>query len=233
MTSIDESSGAESKTKCNAGGKEGRAIETDPDLVIRESLQFMWAQYKNAHLPNLIYSVGYVSIFLTVIQNSQFFKALGADDRSMLSASLVFMMFASGLAMIHRFTSQLFLEVEIFPESSVSDKYYLDNKIFSKVSNSYAYSSAKLEFFRGLHNVSKVLTSVLLYMGWMLFICGLLSSLKTDDSMVFILIQVATRVSNNSGNLLIGSFVVVIFGVWLARKRDPFLEKVNKIKNGT
>lgn len=149
---------------------------------LRTSLQFMWAQYKMSHLSNLIYSVSFIVFLLGYISKTEVISNAGDDGARLIIVSVFLAAIASGLAMIHRFTSQFFLEIEIFPNKNIVEQYYKDSGISDvKVSFSYDYPKWQANIFRYLHNVSKIFTSICLYVAWAIFLAVLVTSVLKEQ----------------------------------------------------
>jgi hypothetical protein len=140
-------------------------LEHVSDLLIE-----LWRDYKNSHLPNLIYSVAFVGGVLTLGNTSELFKRVSEDGRTLIIIAVLLALAAAGLSMMHRFTSQLFMEIETLPaDRSMRNYFYRRNSTYKKITYSYGYSSGIIELFKFLHTLTKYLTSLFLYIGWVLF----------------------------------------------------------------
>ena len=84
---------------------------------------------------------------------------------------------------MHRFTSQLFMEIETLPaDRAMRYYYYIRNSTYKKITYSYGYSPNTIELFKFLHTVTKYLTSLFLYFAWVMFGLSLvLAFLKPAD----------------------------------------------------
>jgi hypothetical protein len=85
-------------------------LEHISDLLIE-----LWKDYKSSHLPNLIYSVAFVGGVLTLGNTSELFKRVSEEGRVLVTLAVFLCISAAGMAMMHRFSSQLFMEIETLP----------------------------------------------------------------------------------------------------------------------
>lgn len=137
------------------------------DLLIE-----LWKDYKSSHLPNLIYSVAFVGGVLTLGNTSELFKRVSDDGRVLVTLAVFLCISAAGMAMMHRFSSQLFMEIETLPADRAMRYYFrVRNSTYKKITYSYGYSPSVIELFKFLHTVTKYLTSLFLYFAWVM--CGL------------------------------------------------------------
>ncbi len=147
-----------------------KSTNTDGLEHVSALLIELWRDYKSSHLPNLIYSVAFVGGVLTLGNTSELFKRVSEDGRTLIIIAVLLALAAAGLSMMHRFTSQLFMEIETLPaDSSMRNYYHRRNSTYKKITYSYGYSSGIIELFKFLHTLTKYLTSLFLYIGWVLF----------------------------------------------------------------
>jgi hypothetical protein len=153
-------------------------LEHVSDLLVE-----LWRDYKNSHLPNLIYSVAFVGGVLTLGNTSELFKRVSGDGKSLITIAVFLCMAAAGLAMMHRFTSQLFMEIETLPADRAMRNYFFRrNLTYKKITLSYGYSPSFIELFKFLHTITKYLTSVFLYIGWLLFGLSMILALLRPET---------------------------------------------------
>jgi hypothetical protein len=146
-----------------AEAKDG--LEHVSDLLIE-----LWKDYKNSHLPNLIYSVAFVGGVLTLGNTSELFKRVSEDGRVLVTLAVFLCISAAGMAMMHRFSSQLFMEIETLPADRAMRYYFrVRNSTHKKITYSYGYGPSFIELFKFLHTVTKYLTSLFLYFAWVMF----------------------------------------------------------------
>lgn len=162
----------------------------EPDPETRDGLEHvsnllieLWKDYKSSHLPNLIYSVAFVGGVLTLGNTSELFKRVSDDGRILITLAVFLCISAAGMAMTHRFTSQLFMEIETLPANNAMRHYYrARNSTYKKMTFSYGYSPNTIEIFKFLHITTKYLTSLFLYFAWVMFALALvLAFLKPAD----------------------------------------------------
>jgi hypothetical protein len=156
---------------------------TSPHETTRDSLKFLWEQYRASHMSNLMYSISLIGAVLLYLQKIDPQKLASIGLQSAIEATLGFAMLAAGLAMIQRFTSQFFMEMEIFSAPDLVDDYYKENgTLHTKATYSYAYGPLVLESTRYLHNLSKLFSSFFLYTSLFLFINFIIIPLQRNVS---------------------------------------------------
>ena len=165
-------------------------LEHVSDLLIE-----LWKDYKSSHLPNLIYSVAFVGGVLTLGNTSELFKRVSDDGRVLVTLAVFLCISAAGMAMMHRFSAQLFMEIETLPADRAMRYYFrVRNSTYKKITYSYGYSPSFIELFKFLHTVTKYLTSLFLYFAWVMFGLSLvLAFLRPADCKVDIGAKVGIR----------------------------------------
>jgi hypothetical protein len=153
-------------------------LEHISDLLIE-----LWKDYKSSHLPNLIYSVAFVGGVLTLGNTSELFKRVSEEGRVLVTLAVFLCISAAGMAMMHRFSSQLFMEIETLPADRAMRHYFrVRNSTYKKITYSYGYSPSIIELFKFLHTATKYLTSIFLYFAWVMFGLALvLAFLRPSD----------------------------------------------------
>lgn len=159
------------------------SLKQEENNHVSAALVELWRDYKNSHLPNLVYSVAFVGGTLTLGSTSELFKRVSDSGKTLISMAVVLCVAAAGLSMLHRFSSQVFMEIETLPGNTRMIKYFQDrNSNYKKVTFSYGYDLFFVEAFQLGHTVTKFATSILLYFAWVMFGLTLMSAfLKPFD----------------------------------------------------
>ena len=158
-------------------GEPDQPANPDPTTKARDGLEHvsdllieLWKDYKSSHLPNLIYSVAIVGGVLTLGNTSELFKRVSDDGRVLVTLAVFLCISAAGMAMMHRFSSQLFMEIETLPADRSMRYYYrVRNSTYKKITYSYGYGPSAIELFKFLHTITKYLTGLFLYLAWVMF----------------------------------------------------------------
>lgn len=147
----------------------GTAARVDADSVSALLVE-LWRDYKSSHLPSLVYSVAFVSGVLTVGNGSELFRRVSEEGRVLIAVAVGLCIASAGMAMIHRFTSQLFMEIETLPADRAMRAYFRARALtYRKITYSYGYGLPLVELFKLLHTLTKYLTGLFLYIAWAFF----------------------------------------------------------------
>ena len=204
---------------------------------IEKNLISLWDHYKQSHISNLLYAVGFIAVVITAIKGEDgIIKNANPMAAAFIFSSLIFAGAAAGFAMLQRMSAQFFMEYETLPAETSMDDYYVQRgSLDFKVTNSYKYSGFVLELTRLVHNVTKVLAGPFLYLAGLQALFAVLSIAKVKHELrlppVFEFIIGQGQAVLINGYLFI-LFISATFAIIISTWRSFHLSKALKKNTG-